>query len=262
MTLTEAITYNFRDVKKPEPAGEMTFLDHIRELRRRIIVSLIAVLAGAVVCYIFYKPIVDFLFAPFQEIERLAGGEEILFVNTLFEGFVIRLKVAFLAGIVFSLPVHVYNIIRFVFPGLNKKEKKIILISLSASFALIVFSVYYGYYTIIPISIKFLSGAVFIPSRVGMLLNYGKNIFYIFQFLLITLILFQLPVVLEILMIMNVLTRKALLKASRYIVIGVFILAAILTPPDFVSQVSVAVPLIALIFVALLVAKIFNFGRG
>jgi sec-independent protein translocase protein TatC len=240
----------------------MSFVDHLRELRLRLIVSLVAVLCGAIVCYIFFKPIVNFLYAPFQEIERLAGGEEILFVNTLFEGFLTRIKVALLAGIVFSLPVHIYNIIRFVLPGLKKREKKIILIALSASFALIVFSVYYGYFKIIPISIKFLSGAVFIPSRVGMLLNYGRNVFYIFQFLLITLVLFQMPVVLEILMIMNVLSRKTLLHSSRYIIIAIFILSAILTPPDFVSQVSVALPLIALIFLSLLIARIFNFGSG
>ena len=101
----------------------MTFLDHIRELRRKIIISVVAILCGTIICYIFYKPIVNFLFAPFREIERLAGGDEILFVNTLFEGFLIRIKVALLAGIAFSLPVHVYNIIRFVLPGLKKREK-------------------------------------------------------------------------------------------------------------------------------------------
>ena len=240
----------------------MAFLDHVRELRKKIIVSLIAVLGGTIVCYIFFQPIVNFLYRPLQYIERLAGGKEILYVNTLFEGFLIRIKVALLAGIVFTLPVHVFNLVQFVLPGLKKKEKKVILISLLVSFVLIVFSVYYGYFKIIPISINFLSGSVFIPARVGMLLNYGKNIFYIFQFLLGTLILFQLPIVLEILMIMNVLTRKALLKSSRYLIIMIFVISALLTPPDFISQVSLALPLILLFLLAILIAKIFNFGSG
>ncbi len=244
------------------PAADMAFLDHVRELRKKIIVSLIAILGGTIVCYIFFRPIVDFLYRPLRYIERLAGGEEILYVNTLFEGFLIRIKVALLAGIVFTLPVHIFSLVQFVLPGLKKKEKKIILISLLVSFFLIVFSVYYGYFMIIPISINFLSGSVFIPARVGMLLNYGKNIFYIFQFLLGTLILFQLPIVLEILMIMNVLTRKALLKSSRYLIIGIFVISALLTPPDFISQVSLALPLILLFFLAILIAKIFNFGSG
>jgi sec-independent protein translocase protein TatC len=243
------------------PKGEMTFLEHLRELRKRIIVSMIAVLCAAIVSYIFFDHIVTFLFEPFRKIDALSIRDEILFINTIFEGFLVRLKVAILSGIVFSLPVHVFNIIKFILPGLTKREKKIILISLIVSFCLIVFSFYYGYFNVIPISIKFLSSSGFIPTDVGLLLNYGKNIFVIFQFLMITVILFQLPIILEILMIMNVLSRKALLKASRFIVIGIFVLSAIVTPPDFVSQISVALPLVGLFFLTILIARIFNFGK-
>jgi sec-independent protein translocase protein TatC len=244
------------------PQLEMTFLDHLRELRRRIIVSMIAILCAAIASYIFFDSIVAFLFQPFREIEALSIRDEILFINTIFEGFLVRLKVAILAGIVFSLPVHVFNLIRFVLPGLTIKERKVVLVALIVSFCLIVLSFYYGYFNIIPISIGFLSSSGFIPQDVGLLLNYGKNIFVIFQFLMITVILFQLPIVLEILMIMNVLSRKALLKASRFVIVGIFVLAAIVTPPDFISQISLAVPLIGLFFLTILVARIFNFGRS
>jgi sec-independent protein translocase protein TatC len=244
------------------PQGEMSFIDHLRELRKRIIVSMIAILCAAIVSYIFFDYIVTFLFKPFRGIEALSIRDEILFINTIFEGFLVRLKVAILAGIVFSLPVHVFNIIKFVLPGLTAGEKKVILISLIVSFCLIAFSFYYGYFNVIPISIGFLSSSGFIPDDVGLLLNYGKNIFVIFQFLMITVILFQLPIILEILMIMNVLSRRALLKASRFIVVGIFVLSAIVTPPDFVSQISIALPLIGLFFLAILIARIFNFGKG
>jgi sec-independent protein translocase protein TatC len=244
------------------PQGEMSFIDHLRELRKRIIVSMIAVLCAAVVSYIFFDYIVAFLFEPFRGIEALSTREDILFINTIFEGFLVRIKVAILAGIVFSLPVHVFNVIKFVLPGLTAKEKKIILTSLIVSFCLIVFSFYYGYFNVIPITIGFLSSSGFIPEDVGLLLNYGKNIFVIFQFLMITVILFQLPIILEILMIMNVLSRKTLLKASRFIVVGIFVLSAILTPPDFVSQISIALPLVGLFFLTILIARIFNFGKG
>ena len=240
----------------------MSFVDHLRELRRRIIVSMIAILCASVVSYIFFDYIVAFLFEPFREIESLSIRDEILFINTIFEGFLVRLKVAILAGIVFSLPIHVFNIIKFVLPGLTAGEKKVIIISLIVSFCLIVFSFYYGYFNVIPISIGFLSSSGFIPDDVGLLLNYGKNIFVIFQFLMITVILFQLPIILEILMIMNVLNRRALLKASRFIVVGIFVLSAIVTPPDFISQVSIALPLIGLFFLTILIARVFNFGKG
>jgi sec-independent protein translocase protein TatC len=244
------------------PQGEMSFLEHLRELRKRIIVSMIAILIAAILSYIFFDHIVAFLFKPFREIEALSVRDEILYINTIFEGFLVRLRVAILAGIVFSLPVHLFNIIKFVLPGLTEKEKKIILISLIASFCLIVFSFYYGYFNVIPISIGFLSSSGFIPEDVGLLLNYGKNIFVIFQFLMITVILFQLPIIVEILMIMNVLSRKALLKASRFIIVGIFVLSAIVTPPDFVSQISLAFPLVGLFFLTILIARIFNFGKG
>jgi sec-independent protein translocase protein TatC len=246
---------------KQNPQGEMSFIDHLRELRRRIILSMIAILCAAIVSYIFFDYIVAFLLQPVPEIYAQSIRDEILFINTIFEGFLVRLKIAILAGIVFSLPVHVFNIVKFVLPGLTGREKKIILISLIVSFFLIVFSFYYGYFNVIPISIGFLSSSGFIPEDVGLLLNYGKNIFVIFQFLLITVILFQLPIILEILMIMNVLGRRVLLKASRFIVVGIFVLSAIVTPPDFVSQISLALPLIGLFFLTILIARIFNFGK-
>jgi len=268
LTLPARLNYHFvvgkgkrRIGARENPQGEMSFLDHLIELRKRIIVSMIAILCAAIASYIFFDSIVTFLFTPFKEIDALTSRDEILFINTIFEGFLVRLKVAILSGIVFSLPIHVFNIIKFVLPGLTGRERKVILVSLIASFCLIVFSFYYGYFNVIPISIKFLSSSGFIPSDVGLLLNYGKNIFVIFQFLMITVILFQLPIILEILMIMNVLSRKALLKASRIVVIGIFVLSAILTPPDFVSQVSLALPLVGLFFLTILVARIFNFGK-
>ena len=257
------MTEDNRDTKvRTNPRGEMSFINHLRELRKRIIVSMIAILCAAIVSYIFFDYIVAFLFKPFRGIESLSIRDEILFINTIFEGFLVRLKVAILAGIVFSLPVHVFNIIKFVLPGLTAGEKKVILIALIVSFCLILFSFYYGYFKVIPISIGFLSSSGFIPEDVGLLLNYGKNIFVILQFLMITVILFQLPVILEILMIMNVLSRRALLKASRFIVVGIFVLSAVVTPPDFVSQISIALPLIGLFFLTILIARIFNFGKG
>ena len=95
-----------------------------------------------------------------------------------------------------------------------------------------------------------------------MLLNYNRNIFYILQFIFIALVLFQTPIVLELLLVANVLKRKTLLRFSRYIVVGIFALSALLTPPDFISQVSLAAPLIVLYFLTILIAKIFKFGEG
>ena len=109
--------------------------------------------------------------------------------------------------------------------------------------------------------LRFLTSSKFIPFNVGLLLNYTKNIFYILQFIFIALVIFQTPIILELLLISNVVKRKALLKMSKYIIILIFVLSALLTPPDFISQVSLATPLIVLYFLTILIAKIFRFGE-
>lgn len=239
----------------------MSFWGHLKELRRRILISAIGMIIGSIVAFIFFQFIIGALFRPFEGIEA-ANSQGQLYINTIFEGFVTKLKLSILTGLVISFPVHLFNAICFIFPGLRKKEKRITIIGLTVSFILIIFSFYYSYSKIVPISVRFLTSKNFIPNQVGLLLNYSKNIFYVVQFLFITLVVFQVPIVLEILLISNVLTRKQLLKSSRYIIIGIVILSALLTPPDFISQVSLATPLIALFFLTILVAKIFKFGEG
>lgn len=237
------------------------FLEHFRELRSRLIASVIAVAVAAVLAFVFYDRIIEILYAPFQA-PRFQRGGEFLFINTIFEGFLVKLKVSLLVGLILALPFLLYNAVRFVFPGLKRREKRVIFVALVSSFLLIGLSFYYGYYQVIPFSIAFLTGSGFIPDGTGLLLNFGRNIFVIFQLLFITVLLFQIPVVLEVLLVMNVVSRRSLLKASRYVVVGIFVVSAILTPPDFVSQLSVAVPLVGLYFLTILIARIGGFGKS
>ncbi len=240
---------------------DQTFLEHLIELRRRVISSLIAVLIAAVLCFIFYDAIFRFFFGPFEVLDGPEFTGNTLFINSLFEGFLTKLKISLLTGLILSLPVHLYNVVKFVFPGLRAKEQKIVKITLAASFLLIAGSLYYGYNKILPLSIRFLTSSGFIPTEVGLLLNYGQNIFYILQFLLIALVIFQLPLVIELTMILNIVSRRTMLKISKFFIFGVFILSAILTPPDLISQVSIALPLIGLYYLTILIARIFHFGE-
>ena len=238
----------------------MPFLDHVKELRRKLIVSFLAIVVVSVVCFCFYSPIISFLYRPFAALNRSPEGK-LLFINTVFEGFLIKIKVAFLAGIVLSSPLHTYNLVRFIFPALTAKGRRVFIYSIAASFFLAGFSIFYGYYKIIPISFGFLTSKGFIPPEVGMLLNFERNIFYVFRFLIIAIVLFQLPVILEITLAMNLVKRSRILKLSRFVVVGTFVLSALLTPPDFISQISLALPMTLLFFLTILVAKIFKFGE-
>ena len=239
----------------------MPFLEHIRELRKRIIISFISIGIGFIITFIFYNSIIEILSKPFQELDLILKHKT-LFINSIYEGFTTRIKISFLGGIIISLPVHLYNSVKFIFPGLKIKEKKLIRYSLIASFFLIIISGYYTYFKLIPFSIKFLTGSGFIPENVSLMLNFGKNIFIIFQFLLAALLIFQLPLILELLLILNIIKRKTLLKAGRYIIVGIFILSAIVTPPDWLSQTAFAIPLAALFYLTILIAKIFKFGEA
>ena len=248
--------------KSSVPASKaMSFWEHLSELRKRIFISVLGILVGSIIAFIFFQFILDTLFKPFEGVES-AFVEDQFFINTIFEGFLTKLKISILTGLVISFPVHLFNSIVFIFPGLRKREKRITIIGLAVSFVLIVFSFVYSYYKIVPISVRFLTSKNFVPDNVGLMLNYNRNIFYVLQFMFITLVVFQVPIVLEILLITNVVSRKKVLKSSRFVIIGIVLMSALLTPPDFVSQVSLATPLIVLYFLTILIAKIFKFGEG
>ncbi|MBN1697771.1 MAG: twin-arginine translocase subunit TatC [Spirochaetales bacterium] len=252
---------NGKRIKQKKDVNQMSFLDHIRELRGRLIVSCIACVVCSIVAFIFFDPIVAILYKPFETIDSSMNNAD-LYIKSLFEGVIVKFKISIIAGFILSLPVHLYNLLKFIFPGLKKKEKKVIIISLVSSFFLIASSISYTYFQIIPVSVEFLTGSSFIPENTGILLTYSDNIFYILQFLLVSLLMFQVPILLEVLLILNIIRRKSLFRASRIVIIVILVLAAILTPPDVVSQVALAVPLIALYFLTIVIAKIFHFGEG
>jgi sec-independent protein translocase protein TatC len=248
-----------------EPRGERgaaTFLGHLAELRRRLIFSLAAMLAGGIACFALYDPIIGFLEAPLSSVPAARGGA-FLFVGTVFEAFLVKFKVAISAGFLATLPFHLFNIAAFVFPGLRKRERRILGWSLAAAAALAAAGFYFGYYRLIPAMIEVLTSPSFLPGRVDYLLGFEKNIFFVLGFILAVLVVFQLPLLLVILLALNVLSRKAVLAASRFVVVGIFALAAVVTPsPDMVSQLMLAIPLIALYFLAILAARIFRLGEG
>ena len=239
---------------------DMPVLEHIRELRNLILISLMAYLIACVAAFVFSKQIISLFTEPFNTVESLV--EKTLVVSTIAEGFVAQLKITVIAGLILSLPVHIFGIIRFVFPGLTGREKRILMSFVIISFIFIVVGSYFVYVTIVPLVVSFLTGPYFVPSDVGFLLNYQTNIFYLLTFILCSVLAFQTPLIMEILLILNILKRRQIWRAYRYIVVFIFIFSAIITPPDFISQLAVSLPLIVFFFLALVIAKIFKFGEG
>lgn len=242
------------------PDKEQSLFDHIRELRSRVILSSAAVLTAAILAYWRYYDILGIIYRPFEQLETDNG--QALYATSLFEGFLVRIKISILAGVILASPVIIYHIIKFVIPALHARERQFMAWLVSGAVLLAVGGLIYSYYGIVPLCVKFMTDAEFIPPQVGLLLNFEKNIFYILQFMLVIVVVFQLPIVLISMMALNLISRKALLKASRYVIILFFVVGGIITPPDVISQISVAIPLIALYFLSIGIAKIFDWGRS
>ncbi|OJF76757.1 MAG: twin arginine-targeting protein translocase TatC [Treponema sp. CETP13] len=245
----------------------MSILEHIRDLRKSILWALVSIVVGFVVVLYFFDSVIVFLYTPLLPLagngtvsENVSSLNDTLFITNLLEGFTTKIGISLFGGVIIALPVIVYALLRFIFPALTKRERSTVLIALifCSLFAFVGF--YYGYVVILPFAVKFLTGAGFIPEDVGVLLNYKESVYFIFKFVLIMLLVFQFPVILCVLMALKILDRKQLLHASRYVIVGIFLVCAILTPPDIFSQISVALPLISLYYVSILVAYIFHFG--
>jgi sec-independent protein translocase protein TatC len=241
------------------PEKSMSIIEHIRELRNSVFASLIAYVIACVISFIFSEKILSIFTEQFTQVSGVV--EKTLVISSISEGFIAQLKMTVIAGLIISLPVHVLGIVKFVFPGLTVRERRIVMSFLVFSLFLIVLGSYLAYFKIVPLAVRFLTNPYFVPKSVGFLLNYQTNVFYILSFILWAVLAFQAPLLMEILLALNVLKRKQVFRASRYILVGIFIAAAIITPPDFVSQLGVALPLTFFYFFALLVAKIFKFGE-
>ncbi len=232
------------DIEKP-------FLAHIAELRYRLISSITALFISFIIGFIFYNNIIDFMIKPF--------GED-LYITQIEHGFSTKIKLSAYIGMIISFPIHIYNIIMFILPAMIQRERRILFFFLIGSLILVLAGSYMAYFKILPISIEFLKSNSFVPVNVKTWLDFRESMYFVFQLILAFVVLFQLPLVLLSLMMMNIISRAALLKNSRYFVISIFIISAIITPPDVISQIGLALPLIILFYITMLIAKLFNFG--
>jgi sec-independent protein translocase protein TatC len=233
-------------------AGAMAFFDHVRELRRRLIVSMLCLGVGFVVAYLLHDRYIHWLLNPI--------GEQV-YITSIEEGFMMKLRVSAYVGLILSFPVHVYNVVAFVTPALTGRERSFLRAMLAGSMALLLIGGYLAYFQILPLSFQFLKNPAFVPEGAGTLLGYQKNLLFALRLLFAFIILFQLPLVMILLMAMNLVDRRQMLKCSRYIIVLIFVLSALLTPPDPVSQIGLALPLIILFYLSILAARIFRFGE-
>lgn len=224
-------------------------LDHLIELRRRLLLCLAAIVVAFGVCYYFAEGIFAFLVQPL-----LAAGQTKLIYTQIFEAFFVQIKVAFFAAMMISFPIIANQLWQFVAPGLYRNEKRALLPFILATPMLFLGGASMAYYVAVPTALQFLlsfQGNVGGVSQEA-LPAIGNYLSFIMQFLFGFGVAFLLPVLLMLLERSGIVTRAQLVGARRYAIVGAFAIAAVLTPPDVGSQFLLAIPLCILYELALI----------
>ncbi len=215
-------------------------LEHLIELRRRLLWSIAALGTAFVGCLYVARPIFAFLVQPL-----LRAGQGKVIYTEIFEAFFVEIKVAFFAAIMIAFPVMATQLWRFVAPGLYAKEKKAFLPFLLMTPVLFTAGAAMAYYVAMPIALKYLLGY---SGDIGgvqqeALPGVGNYLSFVMKFMFGFGLAFLLPVILMLLERAGIVTRDQLKKGRRYAIVGIVAVAAVLTPPDIMSQVLLAVPL-------------------
>ncbi|WP_238997778.1 twin-arginine translocase subunit TatC [Nocardioides limicola] len=233
----------------------MVLADHLRELRARLSrVALVFVLA-MVLALVFYKPLLDLVWAPYQYARDLLG--EGVATDAYIAGatgpLLVQFRVAAVAAIVVTAPYWLYQMWAFVLPGLKPSEVKWSRLFAAIAGPLFVAGVALGYY-VLPRALEILIG--FTPDSMQNLIEFGEYFSFVTRILLVFGVAFELPLFVVMLNLAGVLPATALRKYRAWIVMAIFAFAAVATPPDPFSMVSLAIPLLFLFFAAEVIARI------
>jgi sec-independent protein translocase protein TatC len=230
--------------KKKEILREMSFLEHLEDLRGVLIQSLVAYLLAVIVCWFFSGRIVD------QLIQDLPVEKLIFFAPA--EAFMARVKISLVVGILVAYPFILFKVWRFVSPALFMQERRKVYPFIVTASLLFYIGVAFAYLILVPVAVKFLLG--FGTERLSPMLSVTSYFAFLARLSITFGLVFQLPVIVFVLSMMGIVRPGFLLRQWRYAVLIIFVAAAILTPPDPASQVLMALPILLLYIGSVLVA--------
>jgi sec-independent protein translocase protein TatC len=247
---------------------QMTFWEHLEELRGRIIKALLAFVIGGFIAWYFREKVLDWLTTPFVTAwtQSIPNQPPALHFPAPASLFIAYLRLSMIAGFVFALPVIFYQLWAFVAPGLYQRERRLALPFVTSSMGLFLAGGYFGWRVAFPVAFKYLldfSGAVqgqSVAIQVEPTVMIGDYIDFIARMLLAFGTVFELPVLVFFLAVAGLINHTHLLKFARYFVVLAFFISAIITPPDVMSQFLLAVPLCALYLISIGIAWLI--GRG
>ena len=232
----------------------MPLIEHLAELRKRVFVALGAVAVGMTISFGFFDPMYAWLTAPVLEAMAANGleGGGLSIVHSPFEGVYTYLRVALVGGAVLSSPVVAFQVWQFVAPGLYNTEKRIVFPLAMASSALFLTGALFCYYAIFPLAFPFFFSIIDAQPN----LSVGGYLSAIVRMMLAFGLCFQLPVGTFFLARVGLIDHRDMLGSFRYAVVAIFIVAALITPPEVLTQVMLALPLVCLYVIGIGVAWI------
>ena len=243
--------------------SEMTIGSHFNELRSRAMICILFYIIIFISCYFFSKEIYHFLLKPFIEVSQNNQNRKLIYTSPT-EAFTTYLKLSFYSSLFFSFPIFFAELYLFLSPALYKNEKKNILFTIFFSSFLFLFGAIFCYFFILPMALKFFSSfenlnsiddstlPILLETKISDYLNFTINLLFGFG------IAFLSPILLLFLIKGGYVKVKDLRSKRRYWIVIIFILSAILTPPDILSQISLAILLIILFEIVILLGKYFN----
>ena len=243
-----------------EKISQSSFVEHLVELRSRLVKSIFYLFIFFIICYFFSENIYRFLVEPYANAVKDDDLNRRLIFTALHETFITYLKVAFFTSIFVTSPIIITQIWKFIAPGLYKNEKKALLPYLVATPTLFLLGGMLVYYLVMPLAIKFFlsfettNEVVGLPIQLEAKVN--EYLSLIMRLIFAFGISFQLPVLLSLLARVGFIDSEYLKKRRKYVVIIIFIVAAILTPPDPITQIGLGIPLLILYELSILSVKI------
>jgi sec-independent protein translocase protein TatC len=242
--------------------GKMALADHLRELRARLIRSVLALVASFVVAMFFYDYLIDFVMAPYNDAREQLGED--VSTRPVITGaggpLLVQLKLCGLAAVVATSPYWVYQIWAFVLPGLHRNERKWSRIFAAVAGPMFIGGVVLGYY-VMPKGLEVLIG--FTPENMDNLVEFGAYTSFLTRMLLVFGVSMEIPLFVVMLNLAGIVSGKAIARHRPWIILGTFVFAAVATPStDPFSMLMLAVPMLILFVVAEIIAHSVDRVRG
>jgi len=233
--------------KNLSPDEKVTLIQHLDELRKALIISMVAIVVAAFGCFYFSDQLLEFIKKPITNLNL-----KLYFIGVA-EGFFIKLKLSLMAGLVVAFPVVSLAIWRFIKPALYPSERKYVYILYPITILLFVGGVIFSYLTVLQVALKFL---IFMAGGLEPMITFDKYVTFVYAFTFPFGFLFQFPVIVFFLTKIGVITPGWLVKNRKYALLIIFILAALLTPgPDPISQCLMGIPVYILYELSIIVSR-------